>query len=209
MFKLNLEPVWLPADAATGIAEAKDWLPGKRIIAVNATDPGTGADVVRRALPRASNHQRLEWTITSVTIKEAVDDWPAPCRPGPVRLRQHLRALPELPLRRQLCPCCSCSAPTPKRWLPAPPPAAGARTPPATAASSNGSTCSSSRPMPADHDEQARVETACAELAAAGQPVIFRKVAARAQISRTILYRRPTCAPSSRNTAPAARTPAP
>ena len=74
MLKLNLKPVWVPADSATGIAEAKDRLPGKRIIAVNATEPATGADVVRRALPRASNRQRLEWTITSVTIKEAVDE---------------------------------------------------------------------------------------------------------------------------------------
>ncbi len=45
--------------------------------------------------------------------------------------------------------------------------------------------------MPADHDELTRVETACAELAAAGQPVTFAEVAARAQISRTTLYRRP------------------
>ncbi len=44
--------------------------------------------------------------------------------------------------------------------------------------------------MPADHDELTRVETACAELAAAGQPVTFAEVAARAQISRTTLYRR-------------------
>jgi AcrR family transcriptional regulator len=45
--------------------------------------------------------------------------------------------------------------------------------------------------MPADQDDQARVETACAELAAAGQPVTFGQVAARAGISRTTLYRRP------------------
>ncbi len=45
--------------------------------------------------------------------------------------------------------------------------------------------------MPADHNQQARVEAACAELAAAGRPVTFREVAARAQISRTSLYRRP------------------
>ena len=44
--------------------------------------------------------------------------------------------------------------------------------------------------MPADHDEQARVEAACAELAAAGQPVTFGQAAARAGISRTTLYRR-------------------
>ena len=44
--------------------------------------------------------------------------------------------------------------------------------------------------MPADRGELARVEAACAELAAAGQPVTFRDVAARAQISRTTLYRR-------------------
>jgi AcrR family transcriptional regulator len=45
--------------------------------------------------------------------------------------------------------------------------------------------------MPADHDELTRIETACAELAAAGQPVTFAEIAARAQISRTTLYRRP------------------
>jgi AcrR family transcriptional regulator len=45
--------------------------------------------------------------------------------------------------------------------------------------------------MPAEHDELTRVETACADLAAAGQPVTFAEVAARAQISRTTLYRRP------------------
>jgi Family of unknown function (DUF6262) len=44
--------------------------------------------------------------------------------------------------------------------------------------------------MPADHDEQARVEAACAELAAAGQPVTFGQAAARTGISRTTLYRR-------------------
>ena len=44
--------------------------------------------------------------------------------------------------------------------------------------------------MPADRDELARVEAACAELAAAGQPVTFGQVAARAGISRTTLYRR-------------------
>ena len=38
-------------------------------------------------------------------------------------------------------------------------------------------------------DRAARAEQACAELAAAGQPVTFREVAARAQISRTTLYR--------------------
>jgi outer membrane murein-binding lipoprotein Lpp len=38
--------------------------------------------------------------------------------------------------------------------------------------------------MSAEHDELTRIEAACAELAAAGQ------VAARAQISRTTLYRR-------------------
>ena len=40
--------------------------------------------------------------------------------------------------------------------------------------------------MPADqqHDELARVEAACAELAAAGQPVTFSQVAARAEPSR-------------------------
>jgi Family of unknown function (DUF6262) len=44
--------------------------------------------------------------------------------------------------------------------------------------------------MPADHDELTRVEAACAELAAAGQPVTFAEIAARTRISRTTLYRR-------------------
>ena len=44
--------------------------------------------------------------------------------------------------------------------------------------------------MPADHDEITRIEAACAELAAAGQPVTFKEIAARARISRTTLYRR-------------------
>ena len=44
--------------------------------------------------------------------------------------------------------------------------------------------------MPADHDQLAHVEAACAGLAAAGQPVTFAEVAARARISRTTLYRR-------------------
>ena len=44
--------------------------------------------------------------------------------------------------------------------------------------------------MPADHDQLTRVEAACADLAAAGQPVTFNEVAARARISRTTLYRR-------------------
>ena len=43
--------------------------------------------------------------------------------------------------------------------------------------------------MPADHDQLAQVEAACAGLAAAGQPVTFAEVAARARISRTTLYR--------------------
>jgi hypothetical protein len=44
--------------------------------------------------------------------------------------------------------------------------------------------------MPADRGEAGQVEAACAQLAAAGQPVTFAKIAARAQISRTTLYRR-------------------
>ena len=45
--------------------------------------------------------------------------------------------------------------------------------------------------MPAEPDHLTGVEAACTELAAAGQPVTFADVAARAQISRTTLYRRP------------------
>jgi AcrR family transcriptional regulator len=44
--------------------------------------------------------------------------------------------------------------------------------------------------MPADRDEVSRIEAACAQLAAAGQPVTFAEIAARARISRTTLYRR-------------------
>jgi hypothetical protein len=43
--------------------------------------------------------------------------------------------------------------------------------------------------MPAEH-ELARIESACAELAAAAEPITFQEVATRAQISRTTLYRR-------------------
>jgi hypothetical protein len=74
MLKLNLQPVWVPPEAATGLAEVKDRPPGERIIAVNAAEPGTGADVVRRALPRVSSRQRLEWTITAVTAADAVSE---------------------------------------------------------------------------------------------------------------------------------------
>jgi hypothetical protein len=45
--------------------------------------------------------------------------------------------------------------------------------------------------MPADQHEMTRIGAACADLAAAGQPITFTQVAARAQISRTTLYRRP------------------
>jgi hypothetical protein len=45
--------------------------------------------------------------------------------------------------------------------------------------------------MPADQNAITQIEAACAELAAAGQPVTFTQVAARAQLSRTTLYRRP------------------
>jgi hypothetical protein len=44
--------------------------------------------------------------------------------------------------------------------------------------------------VPADRGELARVEAACAGLAAAGQPVTFGQVAALARTSRTTLYRR-------------------
>ena len=90
------------------------------------------------------------------------------------------------------CRCCSCSAPTPKRSPPTPTPAAGATRQPGTAASSNDSTCSSRRPRPADHDQLDPASRPPApQLAAAGQPVTFRAVAARAGIGRATLYRRP------------------
>lgn len=41
-----------------------------------------------------------------------------------------------------------------------------------------------------DDDAVVRVEAACIELAAAGQPITFAEVAARSRISRTTLYRR-------------------
>lgn len=44
-------------------------------------------------------------------------------------------------------------------------------------------------PIPADSNHITRIEAACAELTAAGRPVTFADVAARAQISRTTLYR--------------------
>lgn len=70
--KLNLEPVWVPADTATGIAEAKYQPPGQRIIAVNALESETGADVVRRAFPLASGRQRLQWTKKVVSVEDAI-----------------------------------------------------------------------------------------------------------------------------------------
>jgi hypothetical protein len=73
---------------------------------------------------------------------------------------------------------------------PTPPPAAGARNPPATTASSSGSTSSSPGPMPAEHEELAKVEAACAALAVDGKPVTFPRVATLTGISRTTLYRR-------------------
>lgn len=45
--------------------------------------------------------------------------------------------------------------------------------------------------MPADRHERSRVEAACTELVAAGQPVTFSEVATRARISRATLYRQP------------------
>jgi hypothetical protein len=45
--------------------------------------------------------------------------------------------------------------------------------------------------MPADDEHLARIETACTELSTAGEAVTFAEVAARTQISRTTLYRRP------------------
>jgi hypothetical protein len=45
--------------------------------------------------------------------------------------------------------------------------------------------------MPADGEHLARTETACTELSTAGKAVTFAEVAARTQISRTTLYRRP------------------
>jgi hypothetical protein len=70
--KLNLEPVWVPADAVTGLAVVAGRPPGERIIAVNAAEPRTGWDVVRRAFPLASPYQRLEWANTAVTAAAAV-----------------------------------------------------------------------------------------------------------------------------------------
>jgi hypothetical protein len=45
--------------------------------------------------------------------------------------------------------------------------------------------------MPADDEHLARIETACTERSTAGEAVTFAEVAARTQISRTTLYRRP------------------
>ena len=115
---------------------------------------------------------------------------PARRRPGPVRLRQHLRALPELPHRRQLPARPATAArrhrsPRRRRRRPRlgrrsrPPPP-----PPRTARPAHQpGRCQLTTHLTA-------VEAVCAELTAAGQPVTFAEVAARAQISRTTLYRR-------------------
>jgi hypothetical protein len=63
--------------------------------------------------------------------------------------------------------------------------------------------------MPADHDQLTRIEAACAELAAVGQHVTFREVAARARISRTTLHRRPDLRAVVEEHQAAVRMPAP
>ena len=70
--KVNLKPVWVPAAAATGIAEAKERSPGKRIIVVNASEAKTGTDVVRRALLAVSGFRRVEWNSTAESVDAAV-----------------------------------------------------------------------------------------------------------------------------------------
>jgi hypothetical protein len=53
------------------------------------------------------------------------------------------------------------------------------------------------------------VEDACAAIILAGQPVTFDEVAARTGLGRATLYRNPTCAESSKNTAPTVGKPTP
>ena len=128
---------------------------------------------------------------------------------GPCAYANICEHCPNFRAETSFLPILQLSAPTPKRSPPTPPPAAGATKQPGTAASSNASTCSSPRPMPADHDQLTRVETACAELAAAGQPVTFAEVAARAahQPGHPLPATRP--ARRRRGTPPAAATPSP
>jgi hypothetical protein len=70
--RTNLEPVWVKPDVATNVATVMQQLPGRRILAVNAVEPKTGAHVVRRGLPALSGRQRLELSSTAVTVEGTV-----------------------------------------------------------------------------------------------------------------------------------------
>ena len=117
-------------------------------------------------------------------------------RPGPrpLRLRQHLRALPQLPHRHRLPARAGRTTrrhrnPRARRRSPrldqrsrsAPPPHRTPRRPHPPGADR----------MTAPDDRHRRVEDACAELVLTGQPVTFDDVAQRTGLGRATLYRNP------------------
>ena len=118
---------------------------------------------------------------------------PAGTRPGRLRLRQHLRALPELPHRHRLPP--RPRSPESRRR------AAGPRRRRTRLDQRSRQAPQAHRPPRPPHhrnagrmtvpDRTARAEQACAELAAAGQPVTFTAVSGRSGIGRATLYRDP------------------
>jgi hypothetical protein len=71
--KRHLEPVWLPADAATMLPEVTARPEGERVIAVNAREPATGTHLIRRCFPDLSAaYQVLEVMVTAVLPEDAV-----------------------------------------------------------------------------------------------------------------------------------------
>ena len=109
-----------------------------------STPPSAPTTNARSPWPKPSSGPVLPSTHTAADHRRsaAAADWqrhpddqgatgrrvlPAHPGPGSLRLRQHLRALPELPHRRRpSCPSWPPSAPTPPRSPPTPTPAAGA-----------------------------------------------------------------------------------
>jgi len=72
--KVHLKPVWVPPGTVTGIAEAKFQPAGQRVVTVNAAEPATGADVVRRAFPLAFGRRLLECLVVTNTPEKAVSE---------------------------------------------------------------------------------------------------------------------------------------
>jgi hypothetical protein len=74
LLRTHLEPVWVPAESASGIPEAQARSPGERIVAVNASEPVAGDDIARRAWPRIPVRKRLQLTVVGASVAEAIAD---------------------------------------------------------------------------------------------------------------------------------------